>query len=226
MQPPSPGRMSAEQRRSISGSGAASSLSRGLRPGREERAVFIESADGYSGRYIQARAGQRDPCTSRPAATGLRRKAGHDLIIDVRRGRRRSRSATARASSSAPIPPRCTCARARAACRRSSDDDKEDIRKTIDKDVLKKKASAFSRRASRGGDGLKVSGDLEMGGKTKPVTFDLSESDGTLDGQRGRQADRLGHQALLGAVRRPEGQRRGQGRRRGQARLSRRAARR
>jgi polyisoprenoid-binding protein YceI len=63
------------------------------------------------------------------------------------------------------------------------DDDKEDIRKTIDKDVLKKKSIAFtSSSVETAGDGLKVSGDLEMGGQTNAITFDLTESGGTLSG--------------------------------------------
>jgi hypothetical protein len=64
-----------------------------------------------------------------------------------------------------------------------TDDDKEDIHKTIDKDVLKKKDISFaSSSVESAGDGLSVSGDLELGGKSKPVTFELSESGGTLTG--------------------------------------------
>jgi polyisoprenoid-binding protein YceI len=63
------------------------------------------------------------------------------------------------------------------------DDDKSDIRKTIDKDVLKKKPITFtSKSVEETASGLKVSGELEMGGKTKPISFDLSGDGGSLTG--------------------------------------------
>jgi polyisoprenoid-binding protein YceI len=84
------------------------------------------------------------------------------------------------------------------------DDDKADIRKTIDKDVLKKKDIKFtSSSCESAGDGLKVSGDLEMGGKTEPVSFDLSESDGTLTGSATLKQSDWGikpYSALFGAL--------------------------
>jgi polyisoprenoid-binding protein YceI len=84
------------------------------------------------------------------------------------------------------------------------DDDKEDIRKTIDKDVLKKKGISFrSTTVEPAGDGLKVSGDLEMGGKAKPVTFDVSESGGTLSGSAVVKQSDWGikpYSALFGAL--------------------------
>ena len=65
------------------------------------------------------------------------------------------------------------------------DDDKADIRKTIDKDVLKKKAIDFSRLGvSEADGGLAVTGDLEMGGKSKPVDFVVTGDDGKLTAAR------------------------------------------
>jgi polyisoprenoid-binding protein YceI len=84
------------------------------------------------------------------------------------------------------------------------DDDKADIRKTIDKDVLKTKDVTFtSSSVESAGDGLKVSGDLEMGGKSKPVSFDLSESGGTLTGSADIKQSDWGikpYSALFGAL--------------------------
>jgi polyisoprenoid-binding protein YceI len=58
------------------------------------------------------------------------------------------------------------------------DGDKADIRKSIDKDVLKKKAISFTSSSVQQSDsGLSVQGDLEMAGKSSPVTFDLAVAD-------------------------------------------------
>ena len=84
------------------------------------------------------------------------------------------------------------------------DDDKADIRKTIDKDVLKKKDISFrSSSVESAGDGLSVSGDLEMGGKSKPVTFTLSDNGGTLTGSATLKQSDWGikpYSALFGAL--------------------------
>lgn len=84
------------------------------------------------------------------------------------------------------------------------DDDKADIRKTIDKDILKKKSITFtSSSVEDTGSGLKISGDLEMGGKSKPVSFDVSESDGTLTGSTTVNQSDWGikpYSALFGAL--------------------------
>ena len=148
--------------------------------------------------------------------SGAAAKAGHDLIIDVQSWEATLEVGDSSSLSLSADPTSLHVREGKGGMQALKDDDKEDIRKTIDKDVLKKKGISFqSSSVEAAGDGLKVSGDLEMGGKSKPVTFDLSESGGTLTGSADAQAERLGHQALLGAVRRAEGQRRGQGRRRG-----------
>jgi hypothetical protein len=65
-----------------------------------------------------------------------------------------------------------------------SDDDKVDIKKTIDKDVLKKKAIEFrSSSCSANDDGsLAVTGDLTLLGQTGPVDFTLAADGGKLTG--------------------------------------------
>jgi polyisoprenoid-binding protein YceI len=112
--------------------------------------------------------------------SGAAAKAGHDLIIDVG-----SWEATLEVGDSSSLtlsadPTSLSVREGKGGMQALKDDDKDDIRKTIDKDVLKKKSIAFqSSSVEAAGDGLKVSGDLEMGGKTKPVTFDVTESGGS-----------------------------------------------
>jgi polyisoprenoid-binding protein YceI len=58
------------------------------------------------------------------------------------------------------------------------DDDKKNIKETIDKDVLKKEDIQFRSTSVSGGDGkLSVQGDLTLRGKTNPITFDLVVGD-------------------------------------------------
>jgi len=114
---------------------------------------------------------------------GAAAKAGHDLTIDVQ-----SWEATLEIGDDSSLalsadPTSLHVRDGKGGMQALKDDDKEDILKTIDKDVLKKKSITFqSTSVEPAGDGLKVTGDLEMGGKTKPVSFDLSESDGTVTG--------------------------------------------
>jgi polyisoprenoid-binding protein YceI len=115
--------------------------------------------------------------------SGAAAKAGHDLIIDVS-----SWEATLTVGDSSSLalsadPTSLHVREGKGGMQALKDDDKSDIRKTIDKDVLKKKAITFtSKSVEETGSGLKVSGDLEMGGKTKPVSFDLSGDGGSLTG--------------------------------------------
>jgi polyisoprenoid-binding protein YceI len=136
--------------------------------------------------------------------SGAAAKAGHDLIIDVQ-----SWDATLEVGDSSSLqlnadPSSLHVREGKGGLQALGDDDKADIRKTIDKDVLKKKSISFSSTSVEpAGDGLKVSGDLEMGGKTKPVTFDLSESDGTLTGSATVKQTDWGikpYSALFGAL--------------------------
>jgi polyisoprenoid-binding protein YceI len=62
------------------------------------------------------------------------------------------------------------------------DDDKKNIKKTIDDDVLKRDHIEFRSTSVQAGDDgkLTVQGDLTIRGKTSPITFDLNLGD---DGQ-------------------------------------------
>ena len=135
---------------------------------------------------------------------GAAAKAGHDLTIDVQ-----SWDATLEVGDSSSLqlsadPTSLHVREGKGGLQALGEDDKADIRKTIDKDVLKKKGISFqSTSVEQAGDGLKVTGDLEMGGTTKPVTFDLSESDGTLTGSAAVKQTDWGikpYSALFGAL--------------------------
>lgn len=112
---------------------------------------------------------------------GAAAKAGHDLVIEVKSweatlsvGDASSLELTADATSLHVM-------KGEGGLQALGEDDKADIRKTIDKDVLKKKDIAFtSSSVAAEGDGLAVSGDLTMGGKTKPVSFTISGDGGSI----------------------------------------------
>ena len=136
--------------------------------------------------------------------SGAAAKAGHDLTIDVR-----SWSAKLEVGDSSSLelnadPTSLHVREGKGGMQALKDDDKEDIRKTIDKDVLKKKDIVFkSSSCEPAGDGLKVSGDLEMGGKSKPVSFEVSESGGKLTGSATLNQSDWGikpYSALFGAL--------------------------
>lgn len=135
---------------------------------------------------------------------GAAAKAGHDLIIDVG-----SWEATLEVGDSSSLslnadPTSLKVREGKGGMQALKDDDKDDIHKTIDKDVLKKKSISFqSTSVEEAGDGLKVSGDLEMGGKSNAVSFDLSESGGTLTGSAPIKQTDWGikpYSALFGAL--------------------------
>ena len=71
------------------------------------------------------------------------------------------------------------------------EDDKDNIRQTIDEEVLRRTAIAFrSTAVETGGNRLHVRGDLELMGRRQPVSFDLELDDGRLTGSATvRQSD-------------------------------------
>jgi len=115
--------------------------------------------------------------------SGAAAKAGHDLTIDVTQWEATLEVGDNSGLALSADPTSLRVREGKGGMQALTDDDKEDIHKTIDKDVLKKKDISFaSSSVESAGDGLSVSGDLELGGKSKPVTFELSESGGTLTG--------------------------------------------
>jgi polyisoprenoid-binding protein YceI len=123
--------------------------------------------------------------TIRTARTGAASKAGHDLLIEV-------------GSWQAALDPEGEPALTLTADARSlrvlegtggvkslDEDDKANIAKTIDDEVLKGCSIEFrSNRVDHRPDGtLAVTGELELGGRRGPVEFDLSNRDGRLNGE-------------------------------------------
>ncbi len=136
--------------------------------------------------------------------SGAAAMAGHDLTIDVT-----SWEATLEVGDSSSFalsadPTSLHVREGKGGVQALKDDDKEEIRKTIDKDVLQEKGITFqSSSVDTAGDSLTVSGDLELGGRSKPVTFDVSESDGTVTGSATIKQSDWGikpYSALFGAL--------------------------
>jgi len=136
--------------------------------------------------------------------SGAAAKAGHDLIIDVTSWEATLDVGDSSSLSLSADPSSLRVREGKGGMQPLKDDDKEDIHKTIDKDVLKKKDITFtSSSVESAGDGLKISGDLELGGKSKPVTFDVSESGGALTGTAELKQSDWGikpYSALFGAL--------------------------
>jgi polyisoprenoid-binding protein YceI len=86
------------------------------------------------------------------------------------------------------------------------DDDKQNIKKTIDDDVLKRESIQFRSTSVQAGDNgqLTVEGDLTLRGKTNPITFDLAvDDDGKVSGSAVVKQTDFGmkpYSALFGAL--------------------------
>ncbi len=136
-------------------------------------------------------------------------KAGHDLVIEVM-----SWSATIEAGEDSSDTQLSLSADSRSlrvvqgtgGMMPLGDGDKDNIRQTIDEDVLKGTAIEFrSTSVQPGADGeLKVGGQLELAGKTVPVSFTLqSDSPGRLTGSATLTQSDWGikpYSALFGAL--------------------------
>lgn len=115
---------------------------------------------------------------------GAASKAGHDLTLEVTSweatldvGDSTSLELSADASSLQIVE-------AEGGAKPLEDDDKADILKSIDDDILEEEAIQFrSTSVEQSDGGLAVKGDLELVGETEPVEFDLSVGDdGALSG--------------------------------------------
>jgi len=137
--------------------------------------------------------------------SGAAAAAGHDLTIEVTAweatltvGEQSSLELTADATSLRVLE-------GKGGMKGLGEDDKADIHKSIDKDILKKKAIHFSSTEVQGGNGdLVVKGELEVAGTTAPVEFTLKVADdGTLDGSATLAQTNWGikpYSALFGAL--------------------------
>ena len=136
--------------------------------------------------------------------SGAAAKAGHDLIIDVTSWQATLEVGDSSSLSLSADPTSLRVREGKGGTQALKDDDKEDIHKTIDKDVLKKQDVSFaSSSVESAGGGLKVSGDLEIGGKSNPITFDVSENGGTVTGSASLKQSDWGikpYSALFGSL--------------------------
>lgn len=115
---------------------------------------------------------------------GAAAKAGHDLVIDVT-----SWSATLEvgedpAQSSMELDADAgslSVREGKGGAKALGEDDKTDIKKSIDDDILKGGEIKFrSSEVTGSEDRLSVRGELELAGKSHPVSFELSGSGGEL----------------------------------------------
>jgi hypothetical protein len=123
--------------------------------------------------------------TIRTGRTGGAAKAGHDLLIEV---------GSWEATLDLDAQPALTLSadsrslkvlEGTGGIKSLSEDDKASILKTIDDEVLKGTPIEFrSSRVDRRGDGgLGVTGELGLGGRRSPVSFDLAAQGGRLTGE-------------------------------------------
>jgi polyisoprenoid-binding protein YceI len=120
----------------------------------------------------------------RTRRSGAAAKAGHDLLIEVGSWEGTLQLAADPAASSVNLTADAGSMRVlegTGGMTKLGDDDKVDIKQTIDKDVLKRCTASFASSAVRpaaGRQGLEVEGELELRGRRAPVSFALSIDDG------------------------------------------------
>ena len=145
----------------------------------------------------------------RTTRQGAASKAGHDLRIEVgsweaefKLGKAPDQSAMTLAADSRSL----RVIEGTGGIKSLTGDDKASIQKTINDEVLKGCAIEFRSSEVRGGagDGLSVRGDLDLGGRTAPVTFDLAlGDDGRVTGSATVKQTDFGmkpYSALFGAL--------------------------
>jgi polyisoprenoid-binding protein YceI len=116
--------------------------------------------------------------TIRTTRQGAAAKAGHDLVIEVRSWQAtldvESQSALTLSADSRSL----RVLEGTGGLKALTEDDKADIQKTINKEVLKGTSIEFRSSEVRGASGgLSVQGELSLNGKSGPVTFDLATGD-------------------------------------------------
>jgi polyisoprenoid-binding protein YceI len=112
---------------------------------------------------------------------GAAAKAGHDLELHVTRwtGSLDLDDGTAELTADASS---LRVVKGEGGMQTLGDEDKENIHKTIDDEVLEKRNIAFrsTRVESAGEDRWRVEGDLTLAGATQPIAFDLTARDGSV----------------------------------------------
>jgi polyisoprenoid-binding protein YceI len=147
--------------------------------------------------------------TVRTGRSGAAAKAGHDLLIHVGSWEATLTVADDPAQSSLTLDADAdsvSVVDGSGGIQALGDDDKKNIKKTIDDDVLKRDNIQFrSTAVEAAGDGkLTVQGDLTLRGKTNPITFDLAVGDnGMVSGSAVVKQTNFGmkpYSALFGAL--------------------------
>jgi YceI-like domain len=116
--------------------------------------------------------------TVRTKRQGAASKAGHDLLIEVT-----SWSATLDDGSITLTadPGSLRVLEGTGGMMALGDDDKAGIAQTIDDEVLRGLPIEFRSTSVEPGPG-RVSGELELGGETRPIDFELTSADGRITG--------------------------------------------
>jgi polyisoprenoid-binding protein YceI len=137
--------------------------------------------------------------------SGAAAKAGHDLVLEVTSWEATLDVGDAPSLQLSADPTSLKVVEGRGGMQALDDDGKADILKSIDKDVLKKKAIQFrSTSVNESDGGLAVNGELELAGKTAPLQFDVRVGDdGALSGSANVKQTNWGmkpYSALFGAL--------------------------
>ena len=145
----------------------------------------------------------------RTTRQGAASKAGHDLQLEVGSWEAELRLAEPLEQSAMTLAADSRSLRVidgSGGIKSLTGDDKENIQQTINDEVLKGCAIEFRSDEVRGagGAGLSVQGQLDLGGKQAPVTFDLAlGDDGRLTGSTTVKQTAFGmkpYSALFGAL--------------------------
>ncbi|MEK6230178.1 MAG: YceI family protein [Actinomycetota bacterium] len=123
----------------------------------------------------------------RTGRTGAAAKAGHDLVIHVTSWEAALEVGEDPAKTSIELTADATSLRVhegKGGVQALGDDDKGNIRQTIDDEVLKRQDITFRStgvQSAADGSPISVQGDLTLMGNTQPIAFDLAiGDDGTL----------------------------------------------
>jgi len=137
--------------------------------------------------------------------SGAAAKAGHDLVLEVGSWEATLDVGDAPSLELSADPTSLKVIEGKGGMQALDDDGKADILKSIDKDVLKKKAIAFrSTSVEQSDGGLAVKGDLELVGTNAPLEFNVRVgADGRLSASATVKQTNWGmkpYSALFGAL--------------------------
>ena len=120
----------------------------------------------------------------RTSRTGAAAKAGHDLLLHVTDWRASLEVGADSTASGLTLDADGASLRVRegtGGMQALDDDDRANIEQTIDDEVLRRDQITFrSTDVAAAGDGLRVTGDLTLLGRTAPVALDVTVNDGML----------------------------------------------